>query len=78
MNHQKDGLPKVIVIGGGFAGINAVEGLKSTPVDITVIDRRNHYVFQPLLYQVATAELEPAIIAAPIRNILSKQQLLPE
>lgn len=66
--------PKIIVIGGGFAGLNAVKGLKNAPVDITLVDRRNYHVFQPLLYQVATAELEPASIAAPIRSILSKQK----
>ena len=74
MNPEEQKLPKIIVIGGGFAGLNAVKGLKNTPVEITLIDRRNHHVFQPLLYQVATAELEPAGIAAPIRSILSKQE----
>jgi len=74
LNSSENTLPKVIVIGGGFAGLNAVQGLKDAAVDITLVDRRNHHVFQPLLYQVATAELEPASIAAPIRSILSKQQ----
>lgn len=70
---MKNALPKVLVIGGGFGGLNVVKGLKNAPVDITLVDRRNHHVFQPLLYQVATAELEPANIAAPIRSILAKQ-----
>ncbi|MEA3337211.1 MAG: NAD(P)/FAD-dependent oxidoreductase [Chloroflexota bacterium] len=74
MNPSSPEIAKVIVIGGGFAGLNVVKGLKKAPVDITLVDRRNHHVFQPLLYQVATAELEPASIGAPIRSILSEQQ----
>ncbi len=61
--------PRVIVIGGGFAGIHAAEGLAKLPVDVTLIDRRNHHTFQPLLYQVALAVLSPANIAQPIRAI---------
>src|SRR5476649_564844 len=62
---------KVIVVGAGFAGINAVKRLrKNKNVDITLIDRRNYHLFQPLLYQVATAGLSPADIAAPIRAVL--------
>ena len=61
---------RVIVIGGGFAGMNAALGLAKFPVDITLIDRRNHHTFQPLLYQVALAVLSPAEIAQPIRSIL--------
>jgi NADH dehydrogenase len=60
----------VIVIGGGFAGMNAALGLAKFPVDVTLIDRRNHHTFQPLLYQVALAVLSPAEIAQPIRSIL--------
>jgi NADH dehydrogenase len=63
----------VVVIGGGFAGLAAVRGLRRAPVTITVVDRRNHHVFQPLLYQVATAGLSSADIAAPIRHILRGQ-----
>jgi NADH dehydrogenase len=66
--------PKVIVIGGGFGGINVVRGLRDAAVDIGLIDRQNHHLFQPLLYQVATAELEPAGIASPIRHMLSSQK----
>ena len=63
---------KVIIVGGGFAGLNAAKGLRKVrDVEVTLVDRRNHHLFQPLLYQVATAGLSPADIAAPIRNILS-------
>ncbi len=63
---------KVVIVGGGFAGLNAAKSLgRSRDVEVTVIDRRNHHLFQPLLYQVATAGLSPADIAAPIRGILS-------
>ena len=63
-------MPHILIIGGGFAGLNAAKGLAG--VDVTVIDRTNHHLFQPLLYQVAMAGLSPADIAAPIRSILSK------
>ena len=66
---------QVVIVGGGFAGLNAARGLRRTPsVDVTLLDRRNHHLFQPLLYQVAMAGLSPADIAAPIRSLLSKQQ----
>jgi len=65
--------PKVIVIGGGFAGLAATKALAASPVDVTLVDRRNHHVFQPLLYQVATASLSPADISAPIRAVLRGQ-----
>src|SRR5271169_5333814 len=63
---------KVVIVGGGFGGLKAAELLARLPVQITVVDRRNHHTFQPLLYQVATAGLSPAEIAAPIREILAK------
>lgn len=63
---------RVVIIGGGFAGINAAKGLAKLPVDVTLIDRKNHYTFQPLLYQVALAVLSPADIAQPIRSIVQK------
>jgi len=66
--------PRVVVIGGGFAGIHAAKGLARLPVDVTVIDRRNHHTFQPLLYQVALAVLPPSDIAQPIRSILRGQR----
>jgi len=62
--------PHVVVLGGGFGGLKAARGLRRSAVDITLIDRRNHHVFQPLLYQVATAVLNPSDIAAPIRRIV--------
>jgi len=63
----------VVVVGGGFAGLAVVRGLAGAPVRVTLIDRQNHHVFQPLLYQVATAALSPAQIAAPIRRIFKSQ-----
>ncbi|QNI36610.1 NAD(P)/FAD-dependent oxidoreductase [Edaphobacter albus] len=65
---------RVVVIGGGFAGINAAVNLAKFPVDITLVDRKNHHTFQPLLYQVALAVLSPAEIAQPIRSILRDHQ----
>jgi NADH dehydrogenase len=63
--------PHVVIVGAGFAGLAAAKRLAKAPVDVTVIDRRNHHLFQPLLYQVATAALSPAEIAAPIRAVLA-------
>ncbi|MEW6058221.1 MAG: NAD(P)/FAD-dependent oxidoreductase [Bdellovibrionota bacterium] len=67
-------LPQVVIIGAGFAGLNAAKNLGKAPVRVTVIDKSNYHLFQPLLYQVATAGLSPADIAAPIRNILRNQK----
>jgi NADH:ubiquinone reductase (H+-translocating) len=66
--------PHVVVIGGGFGGLQAARGLRRLPVDVTLVDRKNHHVFQPLLYQVATAGLSPAEIAAPIRHISRRRR----
>jgi NADH dehydrogenase len=66
--------PRVIVLGGGFGGLAAARSLGHVPVDVTVLDRTNHHLFQPLLYQVAMAGLSPADIAAPIRSILRDQK----
>ncbi len=65
--------PKVVIIGGGFAGLHAARVLRKAPVDITLLDRTNHHLFQPLLYQVATATLNPSDISAPIRWLLRRQ-----
>ena len=67
-------VPRIVIVGGGFGGLAAAKALKNTPAEITLIDRANHHLFQPLLYQVATAVLAPAQIGSPIRNILRKQQ----
>lgn len=68
------GLPRVVILGAGFGGLTAATGLRKAPLSITVIDRRNYHLFQPLLYQVATAALSPADIATPIRAILRHQK----
>lgn len=68
------GLPKVVIVGAGFGGLSAAKALSDAPVHVTLIDRRNHHLFQPLLYQVATAGLAPTQIATPIRAILRKQR----
>src|SRR5262245_29279581 len=65
---------RVVIIGGGFGGLRAARALKSAPVDVTLIDRRNYHLFQPLLYQVATGSLSPGQIATPIRSVLSRQK----
>src|SRR6267142_752195 len=64
---------RVIIVGGGFGGLRAAQALKSAPVDVTLLDRRNYHLFQPLLYQVATGSLSPGQIAAPLRGVLSRQ-----
>ena len=69
-NQETRRRPRVVIIGAGFAGIRAAQGLGKLPVDVTVIDRKNHHTFQPLLYQVALAVLSPGDIAQPIRTIL--------
>ena len=62
--------PRVVIVGAGFGGLAAARALRRAPVDVTIVDKRNHHLFQPLLYQVATAGLSPADIAAPIRTIV--------
>ena len=71
---RRDGPPRVVIIGAGFAGLTVAKRLGKAPVQLTVIDRRNYHLFQPLLYQVATAGLSPADIATPIRSILRRQR----
>ncbi|HUD02330.1 MAG TPA: FAD-dependent oxidoreductase, partial [Rhabdochlamydiaceae bacterium] len=64
---------KVVIVGGGFGGLNAAKNLKKCPLDILLIDKTNHHLFQPLLYEVASAALSPGEIAIPIREILRRQ-----
>jgi NADH:ubiquinone reductase (H+-translocating) len=66
--------PHVVILGGGFAGLNAAAGLRSAPARVTVVDRRNFHLFQPLLYQVATGGLSPAEITSPLRSVLKRQR----
>jgi NADH dehydrogenase len=74
VQHPGGQLPHVVIIGGGFGGLSAAHALKRMPVRVTLLDRKNHHVFQPLLYQVATAGLSPGDIASPIRWILRHQR----
>jgi NADH dehydrogenase len=66
--------PKVIIVGGGFGGLCAAQALKSAPVDVTLVDRHDYHLFQPLLYQVATGSLSPGQIAAPLRQRLEPSE----
>src|ERR1700744_5466658 len=66
--------PRVVIVGGGFGGLSVAKALAKQPFDVTLIDRNNYHLFQPLLYQVATAGLSPADIASPIRAILGGQK----
>src|SRR5215831_2529144 len=65
---------RVLILGGGFGGLLAAQKLKRAPVQVTLLDRRNFHLFQPLLYQVATGSLSPGDIAAPLRSVLSSQK----
>src|SRR5262252_11172503 len=71
MTHQT---PHVVIVGGGFGGLAAAKALRKTPAKVILIDRTNHHLFQPLLYQVATSVLTPGQIATPIRSILRNQK----
>src|SRR6266481_1814874 len=67
-------VPTVVIVGGGFGGLAAAKALKRAPVHVTLVDRTNHHLFQPLLYQVSTSVLTPGQIASPIRGILRNQK----
>src|SRR5436309_14195347 len=67
-------LPRVVIVGAGFGGLRTARALRNAPVQVTVIDRQNHHLFQPLLYWVATAGLSRADISSPIRSILRRQK----
>ncbi|MGK7892423.1 MAG: NAD(P)/FAD-dependent oxidoreductase [Xenococcus sp. (in: cyanobacteria)] len=71
---KQTGLPHLVIVGGGFGGLYAAKSLKDAPVQVTLIDKRNFHLFQPLLYQVATGTLSPAEIASPLRVVLSKHK----
>src|SRR5579872_3373222 len=71
---MSDVLPRIVIVGGGFGGLATAKALKKTPAHVTLIDRTNHHVFQPLLYQVATSVLGPSNIAFPIRGLLRRQK----
>ena len=74
MNIPKTDLPRIIIIGGGFAGMNLAKNLKEVPYQVVLIDKRNYHTFQPLLYQVSTSGLEPDSIAYPLRKLISNQK----
>ncbi len=71
------GVPRILIIGGGFGGLTAAQGLRKADAKITIVDRTNHHLFQPLLYQVASAALAPRDVAFPIREILKSRPTPP-
>src|SRR6266404_3661169 len=73
MSTSDNGIPRVVIVGGGFGGLAAAKAPRRAPARITLIDRTNHHLFQPLLYQVATSVLAPGQISFPIRGILRRQ-----
>src|SRR5438105_10252766 len=73
MTPNRSTFPRVVIIGAGFGGLSTAKQLAQAPFDVTIVDRHNYHLFQPLLYQVATAGLSPGDIASPIRGILGRQ-----
>src|SRR3546814_395198 len=74
--HNSNKFPRVVIIGGGFGGIEVAKGLKDKEVEVVLLDRNNHHTFQPLLYQVATGTLDAPSIAFPLRKMFRKQENL--
>src|SRR5262249_29053928 len=74
MTSARAALPRIVIIGAGFGGLSAAKRLAKAPFEVTIVDRHNYHLFQPLLYQVATAGLSPGDIASPIRGILRRQR----
>ena len=73
-NRSKKQGPRVVVVGAGFGGLTVAHGLKDAKIQVTIIDRQNHHLFQPLLYQVATAAVSPADVSVPIRSLFRSNQ----
>src|SRR5712671_2632315 len=73
---RRERKPRIVIVGGGFGGVAAARALRKSDAEVVLIDRRNHHIFQPLLYQVATAVLSPSDVAAPIRQLARKQKNL--
>ena len=73
-DERKSKTPRVVIVGGGFGGLAAAKALGKAPVEVILIDRTNHHVFQPLLYQVATSVLAPSQMSAPIREVLRRHK----
>src|SRR5246500_4591710 len=71
---RKSKAPRVVIVGGGFGGLAAAKALRKAPVEVVLIDRTNHHVFQPLLYQVATSVLAPSQMSSPIRELLRRHK----
>src|SRR5262249_46282520 len=76
-NNNSSNIPRVVIVGGGFGGLAAAKALPKAPVQVILIDRTNHHLFQPLLYQLATSVLSPSQISSPIRGILKKKKNTP-
>src|SRR5258705_7399391 len=73
-SNMNDSIPKIVIVGAGFGGLAAAKALRKTPAQIVLVDRSNHHLFQPLLYQVAISVLSPSQIASPIREVVRGQK----
>ena len=73
---QPERKPRIVIVGGGFGGVAAARALRKSNAEVVLIDRRNHHIFQPLLYQVATAVLAPSEVAAPIRQLAQAEEFV--